>query len=190
MFWNFKILNRIRSKWGCDTKNEWCNRELRILPRPYYVRAGYGRMTFRKKKESPVGQIVPSDGRYYWRLRRVSVSFLISNSQIWKIKLPGIHTKNIWIITFEKTTRYTNNKINSNYTWNLFWRKVLAVHDETAQWEIERFCAEVPLPFSSKGWDREPLSSRVVVYMQSFWIYSTFICMRFDCPICVWISSY
>ncbi|KAK3697231.1 hypothetical protein QZH41_010126, partial [Actinostola sp. cb2023] len=75
MLWeiNGNEWKRIRSKWGCDKKNEWCNKELRILPRAYYVRAQFGH---RKKQAFRVGVLRPSNGRYYWKLRRVRVLFI------------------------------------------------------------------------------------------------------------------
>lgn len=57
---------RIQSKWGCDTGHKFCNRELRYEKR---------KLPFWKcliwKCNLKVGQLRKSDGKYYWRLRKV-----------------------------------------------------------------------------------------------------------------------
>ncbi|KXJ13422.1 hypothetical protein AC249_AIPGENE19225 [Exaiptasia diaphana] len=64
--------NMIRSKWGCSgsSPNSYCDRELRVQWRTKMVYFDGFRMPPRQISKK-VGKVLPSDGKYYWVLRKV-----------------------------------------------------------------------------------------------------------------------
>ena len=69
------LLNRIRSKWGCDSNNKWCNQQL--APQIHTVTEPHGFMFgWRWFNITTIGMTNRNVG-YIWRLTKVSVNNLI-----------------------------------------------------------------------------------------------------------------